>query len=160
MNRLPIRRAAAMLLQIALLPSFASADAPAASPPMNPAPADPALRPVLEQFGGEAGLKALMDDFMVGLLADARTRPFFEAADQERVKRHLAEQFCVILGGDCTYSGRDMQAAHAQMGLTRGDFNALVEVLQDAMDKRGIPFAAQNKLLARLAPMHRDIEHR
>jgi hemoglobin len=25
------------------------------------------------------------------------------------------------------------------------------------MDAQGIPFSAQNKLLARLAPMHRDI---
>jgi hemoglobin len=39
-------------------------------------------------------------------------------------------------------------------------FNALVEDLQKAMSERGIPFRAQNKLLAKLAPLHRDIEHR
>lgn len=131
-----------------------------ASPAMDPAPADPSLRPVLDDFGGREGLAALMDDFMAGLLADARTRPFFENVDQAMVKKHLADQFCVILGGDCRYTGRDMRAAHAQMGVTRADFNALVEVLQVAMDKRGIPFRSQNKLLAKLAPMHRDIETR
>ena len=130
------------------------------APPMNPAPADPALKPVLADFGGEAGLKALMDDFMVQLLADPRTEPFFANVDQDRVKKHLTEQFCVILGGDCTYSGRDMKTTHEQMGLTRGDFNALVEDLQIVMAKRGIPFHSQNKLLAKLAPMHRDIETR
>ena len=35
--------------------------------------------------------------------------------------------------------------------------NALVEVLQDTMDAQGIPFRDQNRLLARLAPMHREI---
>ena len=40
---------------------------------------------------------------------------------------------------------------------TKGDFNALVEVLQQSMEARGIPFGAQNRLLARLAPMHREI---
>ncbi|MBB5014308.1 group I truncated hemoglobin [Rehaibacterium terrae] len=124
---------------------------------MDPAPADPTLRPVLDEFGGVAGLTALMDDFMTILLDDPRMRPFFENADQVRIKRQLVEQFCVILGGDCTYSGRDMRSSHAGLGITRADFNALVEDLQIAMDRRGIPFRAQNKLLAKLAPMHREI---
>ena len=128
------------------------------APAGNPAPADPKLLPVFKQFGELPGLTALMDDFMVQLLADPRTKPFFEQADQAAVKKHLVEQFCVILGGPCTYTGRDMQTVHAELGITRGDFNALVEDLQIAMSQRLVPFHAQNKLLAKLAPMHRDIE--
>ena len=126
----------------------------------NPAPADPSLLPVYKEFGEIAGLTALMDDFMVILLADERTRPFFKDADQVAIKKHLAEQFCVILGGPCTYSGRDMKSSHKGLDIGRSHFNALVEDLQIAMDKRGIPFRAQNKLLAKLAPMHREVETR
>lgn len=139
------------------------AEEAAAAAPMNdptapnPAPAHPELRPVLEQFGGEAGLTALMDTFMAGLIADPRTGPFFANSDQVRVKRQLVEQFCVILGGDCTYTGRDMKSSHAGLGIDRADFNRLVEVLQVAMDQHDVPFSAQNKLLAKLAPMHREI---
>ncbi|WP_290891197.1 group 1 truncated hemoglobin, partial [Arenimonas sp.] len=82
---------------------------------------------------------------------------FFANSDQVRVKRQLVEQFCVILGGDCTYTGRDMKSSHRDMQIGRGDFNALVEVLQVAMNEHDVPFAAQNKLLAKLAPMHREI---
>ena len=140
-------------------PAAAARDPGAANPgAADPAPADSSLRPVLAQFGGREGLVALMDVFMRRLLADPRTRPFFAEADQAAVKRHLVEQFCVILGGDCTYTGRDMRTAHAGMGVDRAAFNALVEDLQAAMHDRGIPFRAQNKLLARLAPMHREIE--
>jgi hemoglobin len=32
-----------------------------------------------------------------------------------------------------------------------------VEVLQASMDAQHLPFATQNRLLARLAPMHREI---
>lgn len=135
---------------------FAPLAAPAQAP-ANPAPAHPELRPVLEQFGGEPGLVALMDDFMTILLADERMKPFFEFSDQALVKKHLVEQFCVILGGDCTYSGRDMKTTHALLAIDRADFNALVEDLQIAMDKHDIPFRAQNKLLEKLAPMHREI---
>lgn len=145
-----------------------SADAPSESGPdaaaerdpdaADPAPADPALRRVFEQFGGRDGLVALMDDFMALLLADPRTRDFFAESDQAAVKAHLVDQFCAILGGGCTYTGRDMKTAHKGLGVDRAAFNALVEDLQVAMDKRGIPFRAQNRLLARLAPMHREVE--
>jgi hemoglobin len=50
-----------------------------------------------------------------------------------------------------------MAESHAGLGITRADFNALVEDLQTAMNARGIPFRAQNKLLAVLAPMHREV---
>jgi hemoglobin len=131
-----------------------------ARPATNPAPVHAELRAAFDQFGGEPGLVALMDDFMTRLLADERTRPFFENADQKQVKRHLVEQFCAVLGGGCTYTGRDMVRAHAGLGIGRSQTNALVEVLQDAMDARRIPFRAQNKLLAVLAPIHREIEEK
>ncbi len=123
----------------------------------DPAPAHPELRPVLEQFGGRPGLDAIMETFVAGLLADDTMRPFFENIDQGRLKVQLADQFCVILGGDCTYSGRDMRSSHAGLGINRAHFNRLVEVLQDAMDQHDVPFAAQNRLLAKLAPMHREV---
>lgn len=124
----------------------------------NPAPADPSLLPVFKDFGELPGLTSLMDDFMAQMLVDPRTRPFFEQADQASIKKHLVEQFCVILGGPCNYTGRDMKVVHAQLGINRGDFNALVEDLQIAMTKHHIPFHSQNKLLAKLAPMHREVE--
>ena len=50
-----------------------------------------------------------------------------------------------------------MGPLHAGLGIREADFNALVEDLQKAMDAQGVPFRAQNKLLAKLAPMHREI---
>ena len=131
--------------------------APADAPVPNPAPVHPELAGVFADFGGQAGLTALMDDFMAVMLDDPRMRPFFENVDQARVKLHLAEQFCTILGGGCAYTGRDMVASHEGLRVDRADFNALVEDLQVAMNRRKIPFRSQNRLLAVLAPMHREI---
>jgi hemoglobin len=118
------------------------------------APRDPALKPVFDQFGGKPGLVALVNDFMDNLMADPVTKPFFANADRAHIKQELVDQFCVILDGPCTYTGRDMASTHKGMGVNRADFNALVEDLQTAMNKHQIPFRAQNKLLAKLAPMH------
>jgi hemoglobin len=110
-----------------------------------------------QQLGGQPGLTRLMDDFMTRLLADKRMNPFFKDVDHQHVKAQLVAQFCEVSGGPCKLKGPDMKKAHDGMDITKGDFNALVEVLQDSMSAQGIAFSTQNKLLARLAPMHRDI---
>lgn len=108
-------------------------------------------------FGEKPGLVALMDDFMVRLLADARTGPHFKPANQQRVKEQLVEQLCSLSGGPCVYKGTDMKSSHANLEINKSDFHALVEVLQSAMDAKGIPFRKQGEMLALLAPMNRDI---
>lgn len=110
-----------------------------------------------EQFGGQAGVEALVEELLVRILEDERINAGFAETDLVNLNDRLVEQLCVELGGPCTYTGRDMAESHAGLGITEADFNALVEDLQDAMDARGIPFRAQNQLLRRLAPMHRDI---
>ena len=148
-----------LILGLALtLTAGAALAAPPMAAPLNPAPRDPALAPVFKQFGEKPGLVSLVNDFMDNLMADPVTRPFFADANRDHIKKELVDQFCVILDGPCTYTGLDMQQAHKGLDITEADFNALVVDLQKAMDKHGIPFTAQNQLLAKLAPMHRDVD--
>ena len=121
------------------------------------APKIPADDSLYQAFGGQSGLVRLMDDLMQRLLADARMKTFFVDADQQHIKDELVIQFCEVSGGPCRRKGPDMKKAHDAIDIRKADFNALVEVLQDAMDAQGIPFRAQNRLLAQFAPMHRDI---
>ncbi|MES2977294.1 MAG: group 1 truncated hemoglobin [Pseudomonadota bacterium] len=107
-------------------------------------------------FGEKPGLVSLMDDFMVRLLADPRTGPHFKPSNQQRVKEQLVDQLCALSGGPCVYKGADMKSAHANLDIKKSDFHALVEVLQQSMDAKGIPFRTQNQMLALLAPMNRD----
>ncbi|MBH47164.1 MAG: globin [Halobacteriovorax sp.] len=108
-------------------------------------------------LGEEVGLTKVVDDLMVNLLKDERTKRFFEKADQKRIKEKLVEQFCMELGGPCKYTGQSMSRSHKGQDIKHSHFFALVELLQQAMDKHKIPSTAQNKLLAKLAPMHKDI---
>lgn len=119
-----------------------------------PARADDSL---YQAFGGKAGMAALMDEFHKDLLADPRMKPFFEKTNAAQFKESLGNQLCQVAGGPCQYKGPDMKLAHKEMDINKAHFNALVEVLQKSMDKRGIAFSAQNRMLALLAPMHRDI---
>lgn len=112
---------------------------------------------LFQDLGARPGLIALTDDLMTRLLEDPRMRPFFQDVDQAKLKASLVEQFCEVSGGPCKYTGKDMKTAHAGQDVTRSNFNALVEVLQQSMDAQGIAFRVQNRLLARLAPMYRDV---
>ncbi len=99
----------------------------------------------------------IIDDGMRRWLANPRTRPFFEGSDQDWIKRQLVEQSCGVLGGRCTCSGRTMAAAHQGLALPEGAVFALVGELQRSMNAAGVPFRAQDRPIAALAPMHRDI---
>ena len=123
-----------------------------------PAPAKAVAPPGLYQALGEkAGISRLMDDFVARVFKDPRIGDQFKETKPQALQESLTDQICQLSGGPCVYEGADMQAVHADMEINKGHFNALVEVLQAAMDAQSIPFAQQNRLLALLAPMHRDI---
>lgn len=109
------------------------------------------------QLGEKAGLVKIVDDFVGFLLLDARTESFFATTDRAKLKTNLVDQFCEVSGGPCKYTGKSMKTVHAGLEIKSADFNALVEDLQKAMQKNHVSTRAQNKLLAKLAPMHRDI---
>jgi len=98
-----------------------------------------------------------VEELLVRILDDERINRGFAEVDILNLNDRLVEQICVEVGGPCTYTGRSMAESHAGLGLGEADFNALVEDLVAAMDARGIPRTAQNRLLQRLARMHGDI---
>lgn len=112
---------------------------------------------IYQAWGGKTGIRAVMEDFVPRLEADPRIGRFFRKEGRERLITLLTEQLCQESGGPCKYTGAPMGPVHESMNITKGDFNALVAVLQQSMDAKGIPFSAQNGMLARLAPMHREI---
>ena len=147
-----------LLSLVALCAAFVSSAAPAQSAaPAASAVATPADDTLFRALGAQAGIARIVDDFVPRLVADPRTSEFFRKTNQAHLKQMLSEQFCVVSGGPCVYTGLPMKTAHQDMDIAEGDFTALVEVLQASMDAQHVPFATQNQLLARLAPMHRDI---
>lgn len=154
----PMRRArgAGRAVLAATLLAAGTLHAQTVAPPAT-VPSAAARDALIDEFGGRAGMAALMDRFVDRLYADPRIARHFEKTGRKFLKNQLTDQLCQVAGGACVYDGETMKKSHASLGVTRADFNALVENLQIAMDAQGIAFSAQNRLLARLAPMHRDI---
>ncbi len=121
------------------------------------APTFAADDPLFAQMGGKAGIDRLVDVSVDVYLADPRIAVIFAESNIERLRTQLKDQFCQVAGGPCEYKGLSMVEAHKGLKLKGFDFNVLVEDLQIAMDKVGLPFAVQNRFLARLAPMRPEV---
>ncbi len=118
------------------------------------APSDDSL---YKDLGGQNGLVKIADDFLTRLQADPQLARFFADIDTQQFKERLVIQFCEVSGGPCKQAKNDMRKLHSSIDINKASFNALVEVLQQTMDAQGVAYRAQNRLLAQLAPMHRDI---
>jgi hemoglobin len=114
-------------------------------------------KPLFDRLGGKDAITAVVDDFVANVVADDRINKYFAKADPAKLKEHLVNQICEASGGPCKYEGKDMKAAHAGMGITDEDFNALVEDLKKALDKHNVGAEEQEALLGALAPMKGDI---
>lgn len=115
---------------------------------------------VYAQLGGEPVVRRLVDDFTYMMANDERVEDIFAFTDWAKFRPVFHDFICHVSGGGCGYDGPDMAAAHRGIGITHGEFNVSVELMQKAMTKNDIPLPAQNRLLAILAPMHGDIVHR
>ena len=115
-----------------------------------------------ERLGGKKAITAVVSEFVGRVAMDARINHYFAqtAADPARMKKfklNLVYQICQATGGPCRYTGKSMNDAHAGMGITSADFNALVEDLSGALDKFKVKDKEKNELLGALAPMKSDI---
>ena len=151
-----------LLLTAALLLALPAA-AIAAEKPVDPyvqSDANAGVTPmkgdaVFKAFHGKAGIDRVVHRLNWYHHNDPRLSDLFKAADDERLERTLAEMVCYVLGGPCHYTGRDMVSMHRDMGVQVYHQNAQIEDLQKAMAEEGVPVWAQNRLLAKLAPLER-----
>jgi hemoglobin len=110
-----------------------------------------------QQVGGQDGIDRIVKGAVALYVSDERIKGDFDNINLDRLRKKLAEQLCQITNGPCVYRGRPMKASHAGLELTQAKFNAVAEDFQTAMEQAGIPYRTQNRVMALLAPMERDI---
>ena len=146
--------ASAMLLIAAAQPALASQD-----PTGNKQTTYPGLSAdALEKFGGEAGVHNWVEALFYYIMLDNRINKIF--IEHGNVARQIAlntqlEQ--MVLGGAVKYEGASMSAAHADLGITLTQFNAVVEAAYNACERVNTPYSVCNQLIAALAPFERSI---
>lgn len=110
-----------------------------------------------DRLGGKPAITAVVEDFVARVAADSRINGKFATANIPRLKSMLVDQICQASGGPCVYTGRDMKSAHAGMGISGDEFDALVGDLVAALNRFKVGEREKNELLGALGPMKGDI---
>lgn len=112
---------------------------------------------IYDGIGGSAAVHAAVDDFYSRVLADPQLAPFFASTDLQRLKAHQRSFIAAAIGGPEVFSGRDMKTAHAGLGITSADFDAVTRHLVDTLTGLGVPADTIGQIGAAIAPLRADI---
>jgi hemoglobin len=121
-----------------------------------PAPKGPEIKlPALWfRLGGEAAVKAIVDDFMEACAKDPKVnlsrggKYKLDVPEMARQKRLMLELFSLLTGGPLEYSGkRNLKEAHAGMQITDAEFDAMAAVLRQTLDKYKVDKREAEELL-------------
>ena len=110
-----------------------------------------------ERLGGLDAINALNESWVARVGGDDRANGKFARTDIPRLMKELNDQLCEVTGGPCTYTGRSMAETHDGMGTTAGEFDVVMQHLDDALDELNVPKAEQAELVGLLMPMRADI---
>jgi hemoglobin len=117
----------------------------------------PAAAALFDDLGGTEGVARIVDGAVPMFIVDPRVRDDFDNINPDRLRTRLKSFLCQVSDGPCRYTGREMHAAHQGLELNQAKFNAVAEDLQRAMEQAGVGYWTQNRLLARLASLQRQI---
>ncbi|NGY03409.1 group I truncated hemoglobin [Solimonas terrae] len=109
-------------------------------------------------FGGAYGVHNWVESLFYYIMLDNRINYIFKEfgnVDRQIALNTQLEQ--MVLGGPNNYQGASMSAAHADLGITMTQFNAVVEAAYNACERNEIKYYACNDLIAALAPFTRVI---
>ena len=117
-------------------------------------PADASL---YQRLGGAPTVTVFVGRTVDRAASDPRTARSFDGIKLQALKDSIAQQICSISGGGCHYEGETMANAHKDAHIVANEFDALVTILREEIDRAGVETAAKNHLLKLLAPMKRDV---
>jgi hemoglobin len=139
----------------------------AAESSQQQAPGEPAARTLYDRLGGEAGISAIVNDWLTRAMNDPRvnwnragvekegylmrdTPMQWDAspANVERLKKHITQFLTLATGGPAAYQGKAMTEAHRNMQISNAEFDATIGDLKATLDSLGIPTVEQKELIA------------
>jgi truncated hemoglobin YjbI len=92
-----------------------------------------------EQIGGTFALSAIIDEFVERVCGDTMIGFLFAKVDKARLKQMEFEHAAVFLGGAVSYTGRDLERAHARHPILGGHFARRRTILEQTLTRHGVP---------------------
>ncbi len=91
--------------------------------------------------GGRLTIKAAVESFYRGVLADDTVSQFFTSVDMSHLLARQSMFITMLLGGKMVYTGRDIRAAHTLprgIGLNDSHFDTILKHFRAALEEVGV----------------------
>lgn len=105
----------------------------------DPSQPDAPASSLYERIGAEAGLRAIIDDFIDRVFDDVMIGFFFRDADRARIKEFEFQHASEFLGGPARYRGRPLRQAHASHPIMGGHFARRLQILRQVLASHHVP---------------------
>lgn len=124
-------------------------------------------RTLYDRLGGEAGIAAIVDDFLRRVMEDPRVNwtrhgvssrswlrskkaPAWSSTPENvaQLKKHFVQFISLAAGGPVKYEGQPLAPSHESMQIKKVEFDATIGDLKATLDKLGIAPEVQKDLVA------------
>ena len=124
---------------------------------------EPAQKSLYDRLGGLKGITVVVDDFIDRLVTNdtLNSNPEIDAgrlrSPPPYLKFQVSQMVCEATGGPCTYTGKGMKEAHAQMNITEAEWGVMAGEFQKSLDKFAVPATEQKELFGIVETTKADI---
>jgi len=106
-----------------------------------------------DRLGGLMPISVVVNDFIDAIVPD----PFLNknpAIDEARkrvpssyLKYQVTTLVCQTTGGPCQYVGRSMKESHAHLNISEGEWDRMIVIFKEVLNKHQVPMTEQKGLL-------------
>lgn len=86
-----------------------------------------------DEMGGEAAVRAIIDDFIDRVFSDIMIGFHFRNANKKRIKETEFQLAAESLGADIKYKGKDLFEIHANHHIVGGHFMRRLKILENTL---------------------------
>jgi hemoglobin len=90
-----------------------------------------------EELGGTPTVKEAVDRFYRLVLDDGELARYFTGVDLPQLKAHQVKLISHVLGGPNEYGGRELAAAHGNLGVTEAHYHKVGAYLTSVLTEMG-----------------------
>jgi len=108
---------------------------------------------LFEKYGGFAVISRIVHSYYDKVLDSDQIGDYFESLDMKPLIEHQTKFIASLMGGPASFSNDMLKRVHAGLNISRADFDAVADLLQEALFEHNVEQEDVNSIL-------REIESR
>jgi hemoglobin len=116
-----------------------------------------------QRLGGYDVIAAFTDQWLGYVLADPLLAPYFRGMSNDtkaRARQLIVDFIAASTGGPTIYTGRDMKTLHTGLGISREEYDALLQHATTTLEAVGVGDREQDDVLAWMTSLEGDMIER